>query len=112
LEYSCADRYCQQLSWDVLSLIVSRIFQGIGAGLLIPILMTLTAQAAGGKNLGQIMSLMSLPALFAPIFGPVLGGIIVHTLGWHWIFFINIPICIVAFVLAWHELPENKSSEM
>jgi EmrB/QacA subfamily drug resistance transporter len=99
------------LSWDVLSLIVSRIFQGIGAGLLIPILMTLTAQAAGGKNLGQIMSLMSLPALFAPIFGPVLGGIIVHTLGWHWIFFINIPICIVAFVLAWHELPENKSSE-
>jgi EmrB/QacA subfamily drug resistance transporter len=99
------------LSWDVISLIVSRIIQGIGAGLIVPILMTLVAQAAGGKNLGRIMSLMSLPALFAPIFGPVLGGIIVHTLGWHWIFFINIPICIVAFILAWRELPENKSSD-
>lgn len=96
------------LSWDVTSLIVFRIIQGIGAGLIVPILMTLTAQTAGGHNLGQVMSLMSLPALFAPIFGPVLGGIIIQTLNWHWIFFINIPICILAMIFAWRELPSDK----
>ncbi|PWR71700.1 MDR family MFS transporter [Methanospirillum lacunae] len=99
------------LSWDVTSLIMFRILQGIGAGLIVPILMTLTAQAAGGHNLGQIMSLMGLPALFAPIFGPVLGGIIIHILNWHWIFFINIPICIAAIVFAWRELPEDEISD-
>lgn len=99
------------LSWDVTSLIIFRIIQGIGAGLIVPILMTLTAQSAGGQNLGQIMSLMSLPALFAPIFGPVLGGIILHTLNWHWIFFINIPICIVAIIFAWWKLPQDTVSK-
>jgi len=98
------------ISWDTTSLILFRILQGIGAGLIFPILTTLAVQAAGGHSLGQVMSIMSLPALFAPIFGPVLGGIIVQTLGWHWIFFINIPICIAAIILAWWELPESNVS--
>lgn len=95
-------------SWDVTSLIGFRIMQGIGAGLIVPILMTMSVQTAGGDNFGRIMSIMSLPALFAPICGPVVGGIIVHTLGWHWIFLINIPICILAIASAWRELPNPR----
>jgi EmrB/QacA subfamily drug resistance transporter len=98
------------LSWDVGSLIVFRLIQGVGAGLIYPIMQTLVVQTSGGRNLGQVMSIVSLPALLGPIFGPVLGGIIVDNLSWRWIFFVNIPICIIALLLAWRGLPADIPS--
>jgi len=98
------------LSWNIDSLISFRLLQGIGAGLMIPTLQTLLVQIAGDRNLGRLMSIVSIPALMGPILGPVLGGVIVNNFSWRWIFYINIPICIVALLLAWWGLPTNEPS--
>ncbi|WP_243105978.1 MDR family MFS transporter [Clostridium fermenticellae] len=102
---------CSILSWNIESIIVFRIIQGTGAGLLMPVLQTELVQISGGRNLGQIMSIVSIPALLGPILGPVLGGIIVNSFSWRAIFWVNVPICIVAIPLAIWGIPDDKLSE-
>ncbi|WP_434509851.1 MDR family MFS transporter [Desulfitobacterium sp. AusDCA] len=102
---------CSMLSWNIESLIVFRVIQGAGAGLLMPVLQTELVQVSGGCNLGRIMSIISIPALLGPILGPVLGGIIVSSASWRAIFWVNIPICIVAIPLAVWGLPADKHVE-
>ncbi|HBC96793.1 MAG TPA: MFS transporter, partial [Clostridium sp.] len=99
------------LSWNIDNLIAFRVVQGVGAGLLMPVLQTELVQISGGRNLGRIMSIISIPALLGPILGPVLGGIIVNSLSWRAIFWINIPICIVAIPLAVWGIPADKLSK-
>jgi len=70
--------------------------------------MTEIVEVSGNRNLGRIMSIISFPALLAPILGPVVGGIIVSTLSWRWIFYVNIPITILAFILAVRFVPGDK----
>ncbi|MCI1882387.1 MAG: multidrug efflux MFS transporter [Sporolactobacillus sp.] len=96
------------LSWNIQSLICFAVIQGIDAGLLMPTLQTELVQISGGRNLGRIMSIVSIPALLGPILGPVLGGIIVNGLSWRAIFFVNIPICIIAIPLALWGIPSDK----
>lgn len=98
------------LSWNIESLIGFRLLQGIGAGLMLPTLQTLLVQTAGGRNLGRVMSIVSIPALLGPILGPVLGGVVVNGLGWRWIFYINIPVTIIALLLSWYGLPTDEPS--
>ena len=96
------------LAWNAPSLIACRVIQGIGGGLMLPLMSTLVMQAAGGKALGRTMSVVSLPALLGPIFGPVLGGVILNSLNWRWLFWVNIPFCVVGFLLAWKLLPAEQ----
>jgi EmrB/QacA subfamily drug resistance transporter len=102
---------CSMLSWNIGSMITFRVVQGVGAGLLMPVLQTELVQVSGGRNLGRIMSIISIPGLLGPILGPVLGGIIVNSLNWRAIFWVNIPICIVAIPLAMWGIPADKLSE-
>jgi EmrB/QacA subfamily drug resistance transporter len=88
------------LAWNIDALIAFRVLQGIGGGLMLPVLQTLLVNAAGKRNLGRMMSLVSLPALLGPILGPVLGGLILSQLSWHWIFWVNIPFCVAGLVMA------------
>jgi EmrB/QacA subfamily drug resistance transporter len=99
------------LSWNIASLIIFRLIQGFGAGLLIPTMQTLLVQVSGGKQLGQLMSFVSIPAAFAPILGPVIGGVIVNSLSWRWIFYVNIPITVMCVLLAWWGLPKDQKSD-
>ncbi|MGY4920310.1 MDR family MFS transporter [Streptomyces sp. 900116325] len=92
-------------AWSITSLVAFRIVKGIGGGMILPLCQAILAQAAGPQRFGRVMSLIALPAQLAPIVGPVLGGIIIDGLGWRWIFFVNVPICIVALLLAWRILP-------
>jgi EmrB/QacA subfamily drug resistance transporter len=92
-------------SWNIGSLIAFRVVQGIGGGLLLPVLTTLLVQAAGGRPLGKLMATVSLPAVLVPILGPVAGGLIVSNLNWRWIFYVNVPICLTGLALAWRHLP-------
>jgi EmrB/QacA subfamily drug resistance transporter len=92
-------------AWSIEALIVFRVLQGIGAGLLLPVGQTILAQAAGPQRIGRVMSVVGVPMLLAPIFGPVVGGAIVDQVSWRWIFFVNLPVGLAALVLAWRLLP-------
>jgi EmrB/QacA subfamily drug resistance transporter len=92
-------------AWNIGSLIAFRVLQGIGGGMLVPIMMTLLVQAAGGRQLGRLMSAISLPVVIVPVLGPVVGGLIVSNLSWRWIFYVNVPICLAGLILAWRALP-------
>jgi EmrB/QacA subfamily drug resistance transporter len=87
--------------WNAPSLIACRVVQGIGGGLMLPVLTTLLVQAAGGRSLGRVTALVTFPVLLGPILGPLVGGLIVQHLSRRWIFWVNIPFCIVGLILAW-----------
>ncbi|MDL4774499.1 DHA2 family efflux MFS transporter permease subunit [Actinomadura xylanilytica] len=88
------------LAWSAESLIAFRVLQGLGGGMIMPAGMTILTQAAGPQRVGQVMSVVGIPMLLGPILGPILGGYLVDDVSWRWIFFINLPIGIVALFLA------------
>jgi EmrB/QacA subfamily drug resistance transporter len=96
------------LAWSIGSLIVFRVLQGLGAGLILPVGQTMLAQAAGPQRMGRVMSVIGVPMLLAPVFGPILGGVIVEDWSWRWIFFLNLPVGVAAIVAARRLLPEAK----
>jgi EmrB/QacA subfamily drug resistance transporter len=81
-------------------LIVFRVLQGLGGGMLLPVGFTLVAQSAGPRRIGRALALIGMPILLAPIFGPIIGGLIVDSAAWQWIFVVNVPIAIAAIVAA------------
>jgi EmrB/QacA subfamily drug resistance transporter len=95
-------------SRDVASLIIFRLVQGAAAGLMLPIVTTLLVKAAGPRRLGRLMGMATLPLVVVPVFGPVVGGLVVNDLSWRWIFYVNVPICLVALVLAWRVVPPSQ----
>lgn len=94
-------------AWNTGSLIVFRVLQGAPAGLIIPLTTTMLVSAAGRKRLGRVMAIASMVVVVVPIFGPVIGGIIVKYLGWRWVFYVNPPICAAVMWLAWRKLPAS-----
>jgi EmrB/QacA subfamily drug resistance transporter len=92
------------LAWDVGSLIGWRVVQGIGGGLMLPLLATLIFQAAGGKSLGRLVTYVALPALLGPVLGPLIGGAILTHLSWRFMFWVNVPFCVIGILLAWRYL--------
>ena len=97
------------LSWSAPSLIVFRVLQGIGGGMIMPAVMTIMTKKAGPHRMGRVMGVLGVPMLIAPILGPILGGWLVDANAWRWIFFINVPIGIVAFTLAQLKLEPDVS---
>jgi EmrB/QacA subfamily drug resistance transporter len=93
------------------SLILFRVLQGIGGGMIMPVAQMIMAEVSGPKRMGKVMSITVMPAMLAPILGPVVGGLILENLHWSWIFFVNVPIGIVALVLGWRMLPESQLGE-
>jgi EmrB/QacA subfamily drug resistance transporter len=105
-----ASSILSSLAWSAGSLIAFRAVQGVAGGIMLPLMSTIVVQAAGGKNLGKIMSVVSLPAVLGPILGPVVGGLILQHLNWSWMFWVNVPFCIAGIVLALIFLPKNGPS--
>jgi EmrB/QacA subfamily drug resistance transporter len=88
------------VAWSAESLIVFRVLQGLGGGMIMPSAMTIMTQAAGPQRVGQVMSIVGVPMLLGPILGPIIGGYLVDDVSWRWIFFINLPIGVIALILA------------
>src|SRR5436305_1415456 len=86
-------------------LILFRVLQGIGGGMLMPIGQLMMAEAAGPKRMGRVMSILSVPIMLAPILGPTIGGVIVQNASWRWIFYVNLPIGAIAVIAALRTLP-------
>jgi len=98
-------------SWSVQSLIVFRVLQGLGGGMIMPIGQSILASAAGPQRMGRVMSLLGVPMLLGPVLGPVIGGLILDTVSWRWIFYVNVPIGIVAIALAVRMLPGHERTD-
>jgi EmrB/QacA subfamily drug resistance transporter len=81
-------------------LIAFRVLQGLGGGMLVPVGFTLVAQSAGPRRIGRAFGLIGVPILLGPIFGPIIGGLIVDNAAWQWLFLVNVPIAVVAIVAA------------
>jgi EmrB/QacA subfamily drug resistance transporter len=95
-------------AWSADSLIAFRVIQGLGAGMILPVGQAILAQAAGPQRMGRVMSVIGVPLLLAPVFGPVLGGAIISAASWRWIFFINLPVGAAAVLAAWRLLPDAR----
>ncbi len=80
-------------------LLMARVIQGIGGGGLQPMAQAIMADSFDEKKRGQAFALYGLVAVLAPSIGPTLGGWITDNYSWRWIFYINIPIGILAFIL-------------
>jgi EmrB/QacA subfamily drug resistance transporter len=98
------------LAWDAGSLIGWRVVQGLGGGLMLPVMMTLVMQAAGGRALGRTAAWVSLPALLGPILGPLVGGAIITNLSWRFMFWVNVPFCVAGLILAGLYLAKDTPS--
>jgi EmrB/QacA subfamily drug resistance transporter len=92
-------------------LIVFRVLQGIGGGMLLPVGQMMMATAAGPKRMGRVMGVVAVPAMLAPILGPTLGGLIVDNASWRWIFFVNLPVGLLAFFAGLRILPRGERAE-
>ena len=93
------------------SLVVFRVLQGAGGGMIMPVGQMIMAEVAGPKRMGRVMGITVMPAMLAPILGPVLGGLILQGLHWSWIFLVNVPIGVVAVILAARMLPHSDLGE-
>jgi EmrB/QacA subfamily drug resistance transporter len=91
------------------ALVLFRVLQGVGGGMLMPVGQLIMAQVAGPKRMGRVMGIVAMPAMLGPILGPVLGGLILQNLHWSWIFLVNVPIGVIAFIAGWRIIPETES---
>ncbi|AWB46524.1 MFS transporter [Paenibacillus sp. CAA11] len=98
-------------SENITQLIIFRGIQGLGAGALMPISMTIVADIYPPDQRGKFMGLFGAVYALSSIFGPALGGMIVEHWDWGWIFFINLPIGIVALLVVAAGLKETRSNE-
>jgi EmrB/QacA subfamily drug resistance transporter len=95
-------------AWSAESLILFRVIQGLGGGMLMPLGMTILTKAAGPERIGRVMSVIGVPMLLGPIVGPILGGWLVDDVSWRWIFFINIPIGLATLLVGMKILDKDE----
>ncbi|GAB7386647.1 DHA2 family efflux MFS transporter permease subunit [Bacillaceae bacterium] len=97
------------LSWNIDMLIVFRILQAVGGGMIMPIALSIIEKSFDKKELPIAMGLMGLPLLIAPAMGPTIGGYLVEHLNWRWIFWINLPIGCLAMAFSFVLLREFET---
>ncbi|MFC4122335.1 DHA2 family efflux MFS transporter permease subunit [Nonomuraea zeae] len=95
------------LAWNVGSLIAFRVVQGLGAGLLDPLVLILLARAAGPRRAGRVMGLMGVVLSLGPVLGPIAGGAVLGALTWRAMFLISVVVGIVALALAVRVIPAD-----
>jgi EmrB/QacA subfamily drug resistance transporter len=98
------------LSTSLNELVVFRVVQGVGGGMILPLGQMMVAGAAGPKRMGRVMSILVVPVMLAPILGPTLGGVLIQGLSWRWMFFVNVPVGVAAVVAGIRILPETRAS--
>lgn len=91
--------------------VAARVVQGLGSALMTPVGRILVLRNASKSELLNATALITWPALFAPVVGPVLGGFITTYLSWHWNFFINIPLGLVGLALVARFIPGDRAAD-
>ncbi len=99
-------------AWSMPSMIAFRVVQGIGAGVVQPVCMTIIADLYPAAQRGKIQGYLASVWGFAAVAGPVIGGVIVRELSWPWVFWINLPVGAAAaagYLLYLHESVEHRA---
>src|SRR5581483_10475781 len=98
-------------AWSVPSLVVSRVIQGLGGGMIQPLGMAMLFRVAPPHERGRLMGIYALPVMVAPIAGPTLGGYLVEYVDWRWVFYLNVPfgaLGVLMGLLLLHETPTRR----
>jgi DHA2 family multidrug resistance protein len=88
------------LAWDLPTLVIARILQGLGGGAMVPIAQSIMLESFPRQKRGAAMAVFAQGVVVAPILGPVFGGWITDSYSWRWIFYINVPVGIFAVLMA------------
>ncbi len=88
-----------------------RVLQGIGGAMMVPVGRLVVLRTAPKERLAQAIAYITWPALAALVIGPPLGGFITTYFGWHWIFFLNVPLGVIALILALLWIPNDFAEE-
>jgi DHA2 family multidrug resistance protein len=97
--FSIASVLCG-LAWDLPTLVMARILQGLGGGAMVPIAQSIMLESHPRQKRGAAMAVFAQGVVVAPILGPTLGGWITDSYSWRWIFYINVPVGIFAVLMA------------
>ena len=95
------------LSWSLNSIVAFRFFQGAFGAVLVPISQSILLDAFPPHKRTQAMSIWGLSIMVAPVLGPVIGGWITEQWSWPWVFFINVPLGVIALVLVFEDVHDN-----
>ncbi len=85
---------------NITLLIAFRVVQGLGGGMLMPVAFTILTREAGPNRVGRLIAVLGIPMMICPLAGPILGGWLIAHYGWQWIFLLNLPVGVAAFVAA------------
>lgn len=99
------------IAWNLPSLILFRIIQGLGAGMLMPTVQIILALHIEERKIRRAFTATAVPAIMAPIAGPLVGGFLLHWTDWHWLFLINLPLSLCAFHQARKHLPNEVNDK-
>lgn len=97
---------------SLLYLVLSRVIQGLGGAMLLPVGRLAVLRAFPREKFLQAMSLVTIPGLVGPLIGPTLGGWLVEYASWHWIFLINVPVGIVGCIATARYMPDFRAASL
>jgi EmrB/QacA subfamily drug resistance transporter len=94
---------------SITMLIASRVLQGIAGGLMAPMMQMMMARHAG-RHMARVIGVAAMPVMVGQMLGPSLGGLILTYASWHWLFFVNVPVGLLAIAFAWRVLPRDETT--
>ena len=95
-------------SQNLLQFVIYRLLQGMAGAMMVPVGRLAVLKVTPKDELAAAMNYITVPALVAPIVGPMIGGYLTTYWSWRWIFYLNVPISIACILLAWHYIPDEE----
>jgi EmrB/QacA subfamily drug resistance transporter len=105
-----ASSLCCGLAPTIVWLIISRLFQAVGASMIVSLGMGILTETFPPRQRGKVLGAAGSIVSIGIITGPTLGGLIIDSLSWHWIFFVNVPIGVIGVLMVWQFLPASHKS--